>query len=491
PQFPNRLMKVVDQSASPKGFADGANTDDDYAYDASGNLTEDKNKGITSIAYNHLNLPVKVVFGSESNRIEYLYAADGRKLKKLVPYPNPQAAGGMGFTAMDYLDGFHYQDGSLKYFPTAEGYVQKTLSVYSYVYNYADHLGNVRMSYAEDPENPGTLKVIEENHYYPFGLKHARYNSTVLEFAGRQGSVVLRAAAAPANPAPVLGYAYRYNSKEYQDELGLNWYDYGWRNYDPAIARWTTMDPLLNDLKFAFNDSDVDEDDEDEVYEALVTKLETADGIYNTNNLNPYGYGYNNPVSFDDPDGRCPWCVVFAALLLSQSSEAPTGNLKINTQSRNATAGQGSLIPSMILGGGAGSIFTNASRATFLSKTLEKGNNKKAETLAKNQEKGKKFEDKVGKDLEKAGNKNIQGQVTIKPNGGKGNVKMDKVSTKDGKIVLTEAKSSKTAPLTKNQKEGFPLIERNGGTVRGKGKPGYPGGTKIPPTKVNIVRPGE
>lgn len=69
------------------------------------------------------------------------------------------------------------------------------------------------------------------------------------------------------------------------------------------------MDPLLNDLDFAFDDSQVDEDDEDEVYEAIVIKLETGDGIYNTDNLNPYGYGYNNPVSFDDPDGRCPSCV--------------------------------------------------------------------------------------------------------------------------------------------------------------------------------------
>ncbi|HEU4495865.1 MAG TPA: RHS repeat-associated core domain-containing protein, partial [Flavobacterium sp.] len=209
-----------------------------------GNLAEDKNKGITSIAYNHLNLPVKVVFGSESNRIEYLYAADGRKLKKLVPYVNGNVQGGYAFTAMDYLDGFHYQDGSLKYFPTAEGYVQKTLSMYSYVYNYTDHLGNVRMSYAEDPENPGTLKVIEESHYYPFGLKHTRYNSTELEFAGRQGSVVLRAAAAPANPAPVLGYSYKFSGKELQGELGMNVYDFGFRNYDPTIGRWFNIDPL-------------------------------------------------------------------------------------------------------------------------------------------------------------------------------------------------------------------------------------------------------
>ncbi|MDX2248700.1 MAG: RHS repeat-associated core domain-containing protein [Bacteroidia bacterium] len=33
-----------------------------------------------------------------------------------------------------------------------------------------------------------------------------------------------------------------YNGKEWQDELGLVWYDYGARMYDPAASRFTTID---------------------------------------------------------------------------------------------------------------------------------------------------------------------------------------------------------------------------------------------------------
>ena len=143
------MLSVTDQTASTTGFKDGTNTDeDDYEYDSFGNLIEDRNQGMSAISYNHLNLPVKINFGSESWKIEYLYTADGRKVKKKVPYDSNNLAGGIGYTEMDYMGGFHYQGGSLKFFATAEGYVNKTSSVYSYVYNYTDHLGNIRMSYA-------------------------------------------------------------------------------------------------------------------------------------------------------------------------------------------------------------------------------------------------------------------------------------------------------------------------------------------------------
>jgi RHS repeat-associated protein len=155
-------------------------------------------------------------------------------------------------TTTDYLTGFQYQNNILQFFPQAEGYVRPTApnaATYQYVYNYTDHLGKVRLSYCDTNGDNYLIpnEILEENHYYPFGLKH----NTAL----------------PANQQP--GYKYKYNGKEYQDELGLNMYDYGARNYDPAIGRWMNVDPLAE----------------------------------KTRRYSTFTYALNNPVFFIDPDG--------------------------------------------------------------------------------------------------------------------------------------------------------------------------------------------
>jgi RHS repeat-associated protein len=133
---------------------------------------------------------------------------------------------------------------------------------FNYVFNYTDHLGNIRLSYGLDENN--VLKILEENNYYPFGLKHNNYNvdrrryeETILGVEIRQCDVCPR------------GYQYKYNGKELQDELGLNLYDYGARNYDPALGRWMNIDPLAETSR----------------------------------RFSPYVYALNNPVYFIDPDG--------------------------------------------------------------------------------------------------------------------------------------------------------------------------------------------
>lgn len=242
----NKLVKVTDNPATAtSGFNDFANTAIEFDYDANGNMIRDDNKKITSITYNHLNLPLTITFGLLGT-IAYTYDALGQKLKKVVSVTSPASV-----TTTDYLDGFQYQGAVLQFFPTPEGYVKNTSGVYSYVFNYTDHLGNVRLTYS-DLDNNGTIalsEILEENHYYPFGLIHNGYNN----FAAKNNA----------------SYKYKYNGKELQNELGLNMYDYGARNYDPALGRWMNIDPLA------------------EKYFGVT----------------PYNYVCNNPINAIDPDG--------------------------------------------------------------------------------------------------------------------------------------------------------------------------------------------
>ena len=71
-------------------------------------------------------------------------------------------------------------------------------------------------------------------------------------------------------PASVDVQTHKYNGKELDLMHGLNEYDYGARQYDPAIAQFTTVDPL-------------------------------CEKYYH---ISPYAYCGGNPVNRVDPDGR-------------------------------------------------------------------------------------------------------------------------------------------------------------------------------------------
>ncbi|EJM83127.1 S-type pyocin domain-containing protein [Pseudomonas sp. GM60] len=108
--------------------------------------------------------------------------------------------------------------------------------------------------------------------------------------------------------------------------------------------------------------------------------------------------------------------------------------------------------------------------------------------LENNKKQGKAFEDDSYGEYSKTKPEAAR-EVTVKTDSGvKTRIDMMGRDT-DGEISCVECKSSETAPLTKNQKAAFPEIEKTGATIVGKGKPGFPGGTKIPPTRVEILRP--
>lgn len=108
--------------------------------------------------------------------------------------------------------------------------------------------------------------------------------------------------------------------------------------------------------------------------------------------------------------------------------------------------------------------------------------------LEKNKEQGKAFEDQKEREL-RANTPEVGREVTAKTKSGV-RTRFDMLGRDaEGNIYCIECKSSETAPLTRNQKLAYPEIEESGAVVLGKGKPGFPGGTVIPPTRVEIVRP--
>ncbi len=260
--FGNKLVGADDATTSSfagndfqehgQKYSRDATTDIEYIYDSNGNMVRDKNKGIT-VEYNMLNLPRQVKF-TDGSIIEWVYSSSGQKLRKLV-----YNADGTTQSIKDYVDGVEYStadvtvDGvtttvtTLDFIPFEEGRMRPVEnSPLKYEYDIKDHLGNVRMTMTPNTSNQPT--VLQEDSYYPFGLKMGLSTAT-------------------GTPNK-----YTYNGKELVDEFGLNWYHYGARYYDPQIGRWHSIDP--------------------------------ADEFHS-----PYVYCANNPVMLVDPDGK--WTTSF------------------------------------------------------------------------------------------------------------------------------------------------------------------------------------
>lgn len=174
-----------------------------------------------------------------------------------------------------------YAGNVLQFFPTSEGYVKatpinrtNTEFSFNYIYNHTDHFdkraqstalsevcerSSVRVSYTLDSQT-GKLRIVDEHHYYPFGLRHEVHypSGNRLDF---HPSTTLNGGQV-GDPVQLINvtkteYMYRYNGKEWQDELGLDWYDYHARNFDAAIGRrctefievWMNVDPLANQYR--------------------------------------------------------------------------------------------------------------------------------------------------------------------------------------------------------------------------------------------------
>src|SRR5690606_17613580 len=89
------------------------------------------------------------------------------------------------------------------------------------------YLDNIGITIGENE-----LVIVEENNYYPFGLKHKGYNNNV---------------SANVNST---AKNWKFQGQELTEDLDFNMYEFKYRMHDPAIGRFMQIDPLAEDYVY-------------------------------------------------------------------------------------------------------------------------------------------------------------------------------------------------------------------------------------------------
>src|SRR5690625_2685502 len=139
------------------------------------------------------------------------------------------------------------------------------------------------------PDHLGSSTLITDNFgdpyqfflNLPFGANKRKSHAVFLEVCERSSMAEQRRSGSFNN-------SYKFNGKELDEETGL--YYYGARYYNPRTSVWLSVDPI-----------------------ALWQPVQEVEhyiegqhngGYFNPQNMNVYGYTYQNPVRYVDPNGK-------------------------------------------------------------------------------------------------------------------------------------------------------------------------------------------
>lgn len=258
----NQLNAINDQTGQVQGWSDfaGVGQSANYQYNPDGDLIYDPYKGI-GIDFNSKGLAFNISSSLSGGNIRMEYDASGKmQIKETIENGTQLKEFYIDDYVFESIDGgdvhfkeLYFEYGRVSENPTKEGYIAH--------YKLTDHLGNTRIVFA-DLDGNGTIEqngtqneVLFEEHYYPFGMSF--------------GNVLWRT---PEGES----FKPNFNGKEKVTALNLQQLLFGARNYDPAVGRWWSVDPLA--------------DHSDQI------------------SWTPYHFTFNNPIKFTDPDGLCPTC---------------------------------------------------------------------------------------------------------------------------------------------------------------------------------------
>ncbi len=171
------------------------------------------------------------------------YHAGGKKVRSKLPEGT-----------FDYLGPVVYKNGKIDFVNTPEGRVLRPGTIkqdrtyglhgpdttnlfWRYEYHLNDNLGNLRVACRcaekaqekqEDRYDGYPPYIVQQVIYDGWGVKLPIFNPD--KYKGRPE------------------HRFKYNGKEYMSDVG--WYEYGFRIYDPSIARFNQVDPLAMDYSY-------------------------------------------------------------------------------------------------------------------------------------------------------------------------------------------------------------------------------------------------